>query len=646
MYTPITPAGRPAMVARAAKEAMAPPGIPGVPTDRSTLARRITIIVEMLTLIPQAFAKNMIIKDMRMETASMFTVAPRGMAILVILLETPISSSMHCLLIGMVAELEQVPNAFNAAGSIALKNFTGLSLPMNLTAPPYTIKANPKNARYRITSWVASEIIVSVPLASTTGTTSFYKALKNIVYKLFYTTSGVIGTPVSVCYTYIVLFIIFGAFLERTGIANFFISFANRLAGWSSGGPAKVAVISSALCGMVSGSSVGNTVTTGSVTIPMMKKTGYKPEFAGAVEAAASTGGQIMPPIMGAAAFLMAEYMNIPYAKVAVKAILPAVLYFTGIFIAVHLEAKKLGLKGMPKSEMVSWGELAKRAYLIIPLALLIFLVSSGSRTMQFSAAVSILAAIVVGFLNKDERLTFGKIVEALEAGAKGAITVAVACAMAGMIAGCITVTGLASILINAIVQMAGDATMIGLLLTMICCIILGMGVPTTANYCIMASTCAPILVQMDFPLVAAHFFVFYFGIVADITPPVALAAYAGAAIAKANPMKTGINATKLAIAAFIVPYIFAYSPAMLFDNVSSAFEVVQIVVSALIGLFGVAAALNGFVYKKIPMLFRLAMAAGGLCMMIPGTASDVVGLVMVGGIVLIQRMSARRLAA
>ena len=478
------------------------------------------------------------------------------------------------------------------------------------------------------------------------GSADFKMTLYQVIRTMFYTFNGIFGGPISVCAKFIVVFIIFGAFLERTGIAQFFINLANAVAGAAPGGPAKVAVISSALCGMVSGSSVGNTVTTGSVTIPMMKKTGYKPEFAGAVEAAASTGGQIMPPIMGAAAFLMAEYMNIPYAKVAVKAILPAVLYFTGIFIAVHLEAKKLGLKGMPKSEMVSWGELAKRAYLIIPLALLIFLVSSGSRTMQFSAAVSILAAIVVGFLNKEERLTFGKIVEALEAGAKGAITVAVACAMAGMIAGCITVTGLASILINAIVQMAGDATMIGLLLTMICCIILGMGVPTTANYCIMASTCAPILVQMDFPLVAAHFFVFYFGIVADITPPVALAAYAGAAIAKANPMKTGINATKLAVAAFIVPYIFAYSPAMLFDNVSSAFEVVQIVVSALIGLFGVAAALNGFVYKKIPMLFRLAMAAGGLCMMIPGTASDVVGLVMVGGIVLIQRMSARRLAA
>ena len=472
---------------------------------------------------------------------------------------------------------------------------------------------------------------------------SIYNALKNIIYKLFYTTSGVIGTPVSVCYTYIVLFIIFGAFLERTGIANFFISFANRLAGWSSGGPAKVAVISSALCGMVSGSSVGNTVTTGSVTIPMMKKTGYMPEFAGAVEAAASTGGQIMPPIMGAAAFLMAEYMNIPYAQVAVKAILPALLYFTGIFIAVHLEAKKLGLKGMPKSEMTPWSALAKQAYLIIPLALLIYLVSSGSRTMQFSAAVSILAAIVVGFLNKEERLTVGKVIEALEAGAKGAITVAVACAMAGMIAGCITVTGLASILINTIVQAAGNATIIGLVLTMVCCIILGMGVPTTANYCIMASTCAPILIQMGFPVVAAHFFVFYFGIVADITPPVALAAYAGAAIAKANPMKTGFNATKLAIAAFVVPYIFAYSPAMLFVDVNSTFEVIQIVLSALLGLFGIAASLNGYLFKHLPWLFRIILIGGGLGMMIPGTMSDLVGFVLVGGVVLLQYLSAKK---
>ena len=468
-------------------------------------------------------------------------------------------------------------------------------------------------------------------------------SLNTIIYKLFYTTSGVIGTPVNVCYTYIILFIIFGAFLERTGIANFFIALANKVAGWSSGGPAKVAVISSALCGMVSGSSVGNTVTTGSVTIPMMKKTGYKPEFAGAVEAAASTGGQIMPPIMGAAAFLMAEYMDLPYMQVAAKAILPAVLYFAGIFIAVHLEAKKLGLKGIDKKELPAWMSLLKKVYLIIPLVLLVWLVSSGARTMQFSAAVSIAAAIIVGFLNGDDRLNFTKIVDALEAGAKGAVTVAVACGMAGLIAGCITVTGLASTLINAIVNLAGDTIFIGLVLTMLCCIVLGMGVPTTANYCIMASTCAPILIQLGLPAVAAHFFVFYFGIVADITPPVALAAYAGSAIAKSNPMKTGITATKLAIAAFIVPYIFAYSPSMLFVGVSGFGSVLLIGVSALLGIFCVAAGLNGFLFRHIPAVLRLVLIGGGLCMMIPGLATDLIGLAVLVLVVLFQFFAAKK---
>ena len=494
---------------------------------------------------------------------------------------------------------------------------------------------------------------------------SFFNALKNVVYKLFYTTSGVIGTPINVCFTYIVLFIIFGAFLERTGIASFFIDFANRVAGWSSGGPAKVAVISSALCGMVSGSSVGNTVTTGSVTIPMMKKTGYKPEFAGAVEAAASTGGQIMPPIMGAAAFLMAEYMDLPYAEVAVKAILPAILYFSGIFIAVHLEAKKLGLQGIPRTELPKWGYLLRNLYLILPLVLLVWLVSSGAKTMATSAAISILASFVIGFIHllatnirQMKGQGFGKIlwltvkasllsaVDALAAGAKGAITVAVACAMAGMIAGCITVTGLASILINAIVQLAGNATIVGLVLTMLCCIVLGMGVPTTANYCIMASTCAPILIQLGFSPVAAHFFVFYFGIVADIPPPVALAAYAGSAIAKSNPMKTGINATKLAIAAFIVPYIFAYNPSMLFVGNVEWYDVLLISVTALLGLFGIAAALNGHLYRKIPMVLRFALVAGGLGMMIPGLTSDLIGLAVVAAVVVFQYISGKKQAA
>ena len=484
-------------------------------------------------------------------------------------------------------------------------------------------------------------------LLSTPGRT-FLQVLRRVSYTLFYTTSGAIGTPISTCYKYIVLFIIFGAFLERTGIANFFISLANKLAGWSSGGPAKVAVISSALCGMVSGSSVGNTVTTGSVTIPMMKKTGYQPQFAGAVEAASSTGGQIMPPIMGAAAFLMAEYMGIPYAQVALKAILPAVLYFTGIYIAVHLEAKRLGLRGLSKEELPKIKNLLPKLYLLLPLIILVVMVSTNMYTMQFSASVAIGITILVGLVNKDDRITLTKCLDALEAGGKGTITVAVACAMAGLVAGCITSTGLASKLITIIVNVSGGHAIIALALTMLCCIVLGMGVPTTANYCIMAATCAPILMspQIGIPRVCAHFFVFYFGIVADITPPVALAAYAGSAIAKAPPMKTAFNATRLAIAAFIVPYIFAFSPVMLFEfeaGTSTAMmvlQVIQICITSLLGIFGVAAALNGFLFRQMNPLFRVLMALGGLGMMIPGTVSDLVGLVVVGGIYAYQYVS------
>ena len=486
--------------------------------------------------------------------------------------------------------------------------------------------------------------------------------LSQVIRTMFYTANGIFGNPISVCAKFIVVFIIFGAFLERTGIANFFISLANALAGAAPGGPAKVAVISSALCGMVSGSSVGNTVTTGSVTIPMMKKTGYKGEFAGAVEAAASTGGQIMPPIMGAAAFLMAEFTGEPYSKIAVRAILPAVLYFTGIYIAVHLEAKKLGLKGIPRDQLPKLGQLMKRIYLLFPLVLLVVLVSTNTYTMAYSAALAIVGTIVVTLpdiiidsmhshdggpagIRRSGRDLFQMIFGALEGGAKGSITVAVACGVAGVISGCITVTGLASKLLSAIVSVAGGHMMVALVLTMLCCIVLGMGVPTTANYCIMAATCAPILMDpsIGVEMMAAHFFVFYFGIVADITPPVALAAYAGSAIAKADPMKTGVNATKLAIAAFIVPYIFALSPQMLFINVTSAFQVVQICISALLGIFGVAAALNGFLYRHIPALLRVVIAAGGLCMLVPGTWSDIVGFVLVAGVLLYQRYTARR---
>ena len=529
---------------------------------------------------------------------------------------------------------------------------------------------------------------------------SLYQALKNIIYKLFYTTSGVIGTPISVCYTYIVLFIIFGAFLERTGIANFFISFANRIAGWSSGGPAKVAVISSALCGMVSGSSVGNTVTTGSVTIPMMKKTGYKPEFAGAVEAAASTGGQIMPPIMGAAAFLMAEMVGVPYADIIVRAILPAFLYFLGIFLGVHFKAKKLGLKGLPREELPKWKILLPQIYLILPLVVLVYMIMIGF-TMATAAVYATLYCVVVAMISREEgkkklvmaiplipllfmtlmsrsfepgtfmgengstlclAIAFAllvinyaiskpnvkslpTIIDAFENGGKNCLSVGIACGMAGIIAGVVTMTGLGQVLIGAIVGLSNGHLIIALVLTMLCCIVLGMGVPTTANYIIMATTCAPILASgMGLDLMAAHMFCFYFGIVADITPPVALAAYAGSAIAKAPPMKTAWNATRLAIAAFIIPYIFAYNNALIFVGSDVKFlSVASIVISATLGMASIASGLMGYLIRDMKAISRVALVIGGLLMVIPGTVTDLAGLAVLVAVLVLQRIENKK---
>lgn len=457
----------------------------------------------------------------------------------------------------------------------------------------------------------------------------FFGRLRYLVRNLFYTKEGIFSTPVNVCSKYIVVFIIFGAFLERTGISNFFIDLANCIAGRFAGGPAKVSVISSALCGMVSGSSVGNTVTTGSVTIPMMKKTGYKPEFAGAVEATSSTGGQIMPPIMGAAAFLMADFVGVPYSSIIGRAILPAILYFAGIFISVHLEAKKLNLHGMPKEQLPKARNLVKKIYLLLPLIMLVVWVSGNFMTMQKAASLAIVLTVVVSLFNKDNRITPQKILEALEAGGKSAITVGAACGVAGIISGTITMTGLANDIINAIVSVAGDRLIIALILTMLCCIVLGMGVPTTANYCIMAATTAPILIRMGVPIMAAHFFVFYFGIVADITPPVALAAYAGSAIAKSNPMKTAFNASKLAVAAFIVPYMFCFNPAMLLID-TTAIQVVQIAITAFIGIFALAAALEGYCFANMNAIIRIVIAVGGLLLIHPALTTDLVGLILV----------------
>ena len=343
-----------------------------------------------------------------------------------------------------------------------------------------------------------------------------------------------------------------------------------------------------------------------------------------------------------AAAFLLADYVGVPYSNIAVKAILPAVLYFAGIFIAVHLEAKKEGLRGLSREELPRLKPLLKKIYLLFPLALLIYLVGTSTRSIQYAAAISIVAAIAVGIFNKDNRISFKSIFEALAAGGKGMITVAAACGVAGIIAGTLTMTGLANIMINGIVMLAGDKIIIALFLTMLCCIVLGMGVPTTANYCIMAATCAPILVRMGVPLIAAHFFVFYFGIVADLTPPVALAAYAGAAIAQANPMKTAITATKLAIGAFIVPYVFALNPAMLFVD-TTAGEVILICITSLVGIFGVSSALEGYLFHNMPWYQRILSLVGGLLLIYPGLATDIIGLLLVGTTVTLQFIAKKK---
>lgn len=402
-------------------------------------------------------------------------------------------------------------------------------------------------------------------------------SLQRVVCHLFYNTEGIMGTPIGACSTFIFLFILFGALLEKTGIGQFFIDVCNAIAGGASGGPAKVAVLSSALLGTVSGSSVSNTVGSGSFTIPMMKKLGYKGEFAGAVEAAASTGGQIMPPIMGAAAFLMAESLGLPYITIVKAAVIPALLYFAGIFITVHLEAKKLGLKGLPREQLPKFLPLfLRRGYMIIPLIVIIYFLCAG-KTAVFAALMGIVSCIVIGLavsivdLAKGRKPTFGgkDIVEVMCTAARNIISVAIACGMAGIIIGIVTLTGLGLKLGAGLVSLAHGKLFLTLVFTMLASIILGMGAPTTANYLITSTITAGAIIQLGVEPLAAHMFAFYFGIIADVTPPVALAAIAGAAIAKAKPMKTALNATKLAIGAFIIPYMCVYNPQMLMIDAS-----------------------------------------------------------------------------
>ena len=487
---------------------------------------------------------------------------------------------------------------------------------------------------------------------------------KRIVDHLFYTQEGIFGTPIGASSTFIFLFILFGSFLDKTGVGEFFIDFGNAVAGKKRGGPAKVAVLVSALEGTVSGSSVANTVGSGSFTIPMMKRLGYRPEFAAATEAAASTGGQIMPPVMGAAAFLMLDCIGggITYSDIIRAALIPALLYFVGIWFAVDFEARKHGLVGMKDEDIPKFKALMiDRGYLVLPLVAIIVVLSSGF-TPSYAALMGIGVACLGSYLpmlarmlvyltrgKKSGYASFGEVVkkspglrpkdylQALEGGARSIISVALACGVAGIIAGMITLTGVGAKLSAGLTTFANGNIFLLLVCTMLTSIILGMGVPTTANYLITSTMMAGVVARALNPgvdaltwqmLLPAHLFTFYFGIIADITPPVALAAMAGAANAKSDPLKTGIQASKNAIAAFIVPYIFALNPAMLMINATIP-DIVLICVTSLIGMYFIGMAVVGHWKLHMNPIQRIVASAGGLCMIVPGLATDIVGVAL-----------------
>src|SRR5690625_230801 len=461
---------------------------------------------------------------------------------------------------------------------------------------------------------------------------------QNYVVGTFFTArSGIFGTPIQVSSTFIFLFLLFAVVLIRTNIGVFFNDLAFRLAGRYTGGPAKAAVAASGLQGMISGSSVANTVASGSFTIPIMKKAGFKPHVAGATEATASTGGQLMPPIMGAAAFIMAEYTGIPYSEIIVIAIIPAALYFLGVFLSVHFDAKRNGVRGLPVTALPSWMSLIRRADLILPLVVIVWMMLDGFSPAR-AALWGVAVAFLLSFVRKSTRLSFTGIVKTLEAGARTALPVIAACATAGIVAGTVTSTGLGGRLGRSVIDIAQGNFLLVLLMTMLACLVLGMGLPTTANYVVTATVAAPILYNnFDVPLIAAHMFVFYFGILADITPPVCLAAYAGAGIAGANPMKAGVTAVRIAIAGFLIPYVFIIQPALLLQGTWQ--DMLSALVTLCLGMVGVAAGIAGYFFGVTNVVERVLLVAGGIALVYPALWISLIGLVVLIAVAILQKL-------
>lgn len=461
--------------------------------------------------------------------------------------------------------------------------------------------------------------------------------LERLIGQMYFTLEGIMGTPLMVSSTFIFVFILFGVFLEKTGVGEYFNDLAMAIAGRRIGGPAKVTIFSSALQGTISGSSVANVVTSGAFTIPLMKRLGYRKEFAAAVEASSSTGGQIMPPVMGAAAFIMVEFINVPYSEIAKSALLPALLFFAGIWMMVHFEAKRTGLRGLTEKEMPNRKEVLKNLYLLLPIVLIITLLMM-DITPEMAALYGILSTIVVGAFRKETRMSIKDIFYALEDGAKAALGVLSATACAGIIVGVVTLTGLGQKFANGLLDLAGGNVFLVLFCTMIASLILGMGVPTTANYIITATTTAPAIVALGYPLLSAHMFAFYFGVIADITPPVALAAFAASAIAGSDPIRTGVQSSKVSISAFIVPYIFVFSPKLLLVD-TTFMEAIWVMTTSMIGMIGVSAGMIGYWMRKMPWYERIIAIGAGILLIVPGVVTDTLGIGILAALFFYQNM-------
>ena len=471
-------------------------------------------------------------------------------------------------------------------------------------------------------------------------------SVKRILSHMYLTTEGIFGVPLGVSASFVFLFILFGAFLHSTGLGKFFIDLALATTGHRVGGPAKVAVLASGFFGTISGSSVANTVSTGAFTIPLMRSVGYRGAFAGAVESAASTGGQIMPPIMGAAAFIMAQFLGMPYIEIAKAAVIPALLYYLSVGIMVHMEALRMGLDAIPKSHLPrTWAVLKEGGYLLLPIAVLVYLLIAGF-TPYLSAFYCIITTVVVtgtvaymraiytavqGHTSVPQAFAHSSVElgqtiwRALETGGRGALSVAAACACTGLVIGVVTLTGIGLKLANGIVALSGGIFFVTLVLTMIASIILGMGLPTTAKYIILSTIAAPAIQEFGVPALAAHLFIMYFGILADVTPPVALCAYAAAGIAKSSPNETGFMALKLAGAGFLIPYIFCYNPALLLID-TNWMEVTFFLFTAIVGIFALAICVVGYWMAPIPLWQRLLLLLAAVGLIDPGVVTDITG--------------------